>query len=305
MIKKPVLGLCLLTLSSLVFSCAPKDAKLIRPGDQDRVGVQSADENLRMSFVVFDKQVEALVLIKALLNGQYAAASGVEVTTVSSAGAKVQKTLAIRNQVKENNNFIQTSNVQLTADLKFEQDILVAATIYNYLEQADLSILETKNPNSQINFNSLKKVITLKKIGATYVIETMSLDEIVNGKFTDMSKITSSMTLVWNGDEATLGVGTPISKITLSRLKLAQTKNEISLASTDGGLIVDLAGICWQLNGSLTVESGKKDKAGNLERFVFQFDNSNLKILGKKIESASLECANRPPVDLRKLQGAL
>ena len=291
-----------LVLLLAIFSCSPKDVKL----SAEKPAGQSSEDNLKLSFMAFDKHIEALFVIKALLNNDYAVANGAEVKITAVENSNVQKTVIIKNQMKENQEFSQTGTTVLKADLEFDGSTLIAAKIYNLSEQQDVATLKLKNRGSDLTVNSIKKVITLKKINANYVIEILSVDELVVTKktesFIDVSRIVSAMTLEWDGLEASLGSANRIQSLNLHHLKLAHAKNEIVLNSTESNLIVQLDGPCWQLNGILQTEAAKNGKTKQSEKYSFQFDNSTVQIVNKKISSPAADCASRPVVDLRKLQ---
>lgn len=314
MSSKAVVLLSLMGL--LAASCAPKDEKLIRPVAPAKTEIQSVDDSLKLSFIAFDKQLESLHLVKAILNADHAKNHGLVVSTVRDTDVLGFKTQLIeaRELRSETKDLIQVSVSSFTAEtaLNVNGTVKFIRILSSPVQQASATMTLKKDGKTldivEIETKSLRRRITLEQVGETFFLTTESVDEVITGNaktgeiFNDFSKVNSTASFLWDGNEATLTDKIEISDMTLSHLKTALAKSEVLLKSKSGKLTLNLADKCLRMSGDLEMENMKPIKNSKAESYQFKLVDSSISIAGKKAAAAALECDSRPIVDIRKLQ---
>lgn len=293
-------------------SCAPKDEKLVRPGAPN-VQAQSVDDLLKLTFITFDNQAEALHLLKALVDHEYAEAKGLTVSVLSETPSKITKRIvgsftsqSERSAVVLNSNMIANITVEngRITEVKLAEDSFGPAK--SEVFAIDKGVKQA-NPNLTIGHG--RKLISIKETNEIhmYDIQVSSVDEVVttNAKsgevFVDVSRSQSSSKFVWSGADKLSG---PLKLFleTLSHVKHNQSKSEIDLKSKNDVLEIELKNECVSYSGDLKLATAKPAKGASAEVFNFQVRDSTIEVLDKKAKWSALPCAARPVVDINKLR---
>ncbi|OFZ31165.1 MAG: hypothetical protein A2622_00775 [Bdellovibrionales bacterium RIFCSPHIGHO2_01_FULL_40_29] len=301
-------NIVLAVVSTLLFaSCAPKDEKLNRPNTGSFVESQSIDDQLKMSFVAFDKQVEALHLLNALMNPEYATAKNLSVSVVSETESVIVKSikgLSLQKSAKMNHSSQVDMVATLTMDAsgRIQSAELVdtgAVTLPHQLFAVSNGEVSSK---ADLTLALARQKIIFKNLGDGLTQLTVSaLSEVTvnNGKktFEDILKIDTLAVIAWNGDAATLGK-VEFRSFDLKNVKHAQAKFELNLKSEKSEMTVDLTGACTRFDGLVVFKSQAKTS----DRFTFSLTDSSIEIQNRKTKSTALDCASRPVLDLHRLK---
>ncbi len=307
----------LLSLLLTLFSCSPKDEKLIRPDSVSKVKAEnnSTDDLIKLSFIVFDKQAEAFYFLKALFNKDYAAQNKLLIETVSDTGTTAVKRISAAEARNESEKFLQTSEVELLAVVTRDESKNISQVIIrdNAAGKSNHNLFVKENGRSTesptlLVINKSKRLTFTAASAGTFELETDSVDLLrTHSKknsadmYTDLSAVTSRSTFLWDGKESNINDKIKLTALSFSHLKTSQVKSELALSS-DGGvnLLIDL-GPCVNWNGDIhfSAEKSKGSKSGR--KFTFNLQDSSIQVSEPAQSFLAQDCATRPVVDMRKL----
>lgn len=291
-----------------LFSCAPKDDKLVKPGAAPGVTAteapKSPDAASQLLLLSFDRQVEALHYLKLTLSSDYAVKRDVKVSDkppMKLVASELTNLSTLDYTQTGATNFI-VSEMTLNDDqtlksltIKENPNVLINQLLF----------VSAKMDTAVLKVTPLSKLITVTKVvnkdstkPQTYNFNVESYDLVnTSGKVTDgvMSDTFTKFTIEWDGKVESLNQDIKIVSALVGHAKGSVKFIATSLNST---LIVKLTDECTSQNGMMTLRS--TDKKDNTT-YPVTFNDSSISIAGRSTAFTAAACASRPVVDIRKL----
>lgn len=313
----PKFGLLVVASQLALFSCAPKDDKLVKPAVVGVQSVPASEDAVKMLFISLDRQVEALHYLKVALNSDFASSRKITLEDVAPGAKK----LSANPDKLDTGDYLQTAPSNLLATVVMSDDKTTVKTVRiqdngnGLTEQAlfpkannpkNESVLSAKNIQKQI---TVDKLTTKDKDGnevvvdGKYAIEISAYDE-TNAKVggNGFSNTFSKFTIFWDGKVESLNQDIKITSALLGQNKYGVTKFTAK-STEDSTLTVSLGELCASLNGSIKLTSTAKPAKGQSANEVYSVNvvDSSISVVGKSVSFQAAACASRPLVDIRKL----
>lgn len=290
----------LISLSFLVFSCEPKDQKLARPALPTNPSVQGADanakyDNYKYVLLLIDREVEALHLLKAVTNPEYAAAKGFKVEGNRLSSEAV---------VLKNGEVTQSVKMSYLVQLDLNDDQTVKSIILTEDKNSPIEEtlqLKADSKNPELTMKNTSKMVVFQKLEAEgqYLVTVTASDTLnllgVSG-FTENTAKFIATALKENGDFA-------ISNMSVSHFRGGIPASNFAMKTKSSSLVLTL-GECSSLSGALSLESVELSaKSLPLYANDFKYTNSKVEVTAGKTKVAiePNECSTRPVVDLKKI----
>lgn len=299
------LGLLAIAATVSLFSCAPKDEKLLKPGSGGGVtqlNEPTAEDGAKLLFLPIDRQVEALHYLKLALNAEYAKSKAIAFEDITVGERKI----TIGADKLDTGDYLQAVPANLVAKVTLSDDktIVKSVVIQDSANGKGVQELFQKKDNKSIlsvkNYQKQISVLKSDKEEGMYNIEIFAIEEtnaMVGGQ--SLSKTSAKFRIAWDGKVESLGGDIKIVFADLENIKYGVTK--YSARSTESSLTVNLEGGCASANGSITLVNSKPKKGQAADAFKFTLTDSSIAVEGKKASFQSAACASRPTVDIRKL----
>lgn len=291
--------LSLISLSLLIFSCEPKDQKLVRPALPSNPTSQGAADgkydNYKYVSVLIDREVEALHLLKALTNPEYAAAHGLKFQDMILSSELIVSKIGEKTQTTQINYLVQ---LELNQDQSLRSVILTENSTNQMKEFLQLK-MDSKSPELEIT--NTRKMIVIKKLEADsqYLVTVTTSDFLkmlgVSGFAENTAKFIATA-LKENGDFA-------INEMILSHFRGGVPAANFAMKTKASSLVISL-NECSNLNGTLSLESVELNaKSLPLYANNFKYTNSKVEVEAGKTKATfeAGDCSTRPIVELRKL----
>ncbi len=309
---KNVLCISLLSVLLLTTACQPKDSKIETGNANTNNGltIQSSDfDSAELLSLTIDRQVEALHLLKALLNPDYAAANKLAVTgelsqtlaTVVSADGKS----SVHAKAEGSKKFEYGVNYQI---IKLEKNEIGAVTEVVLKNNSTVS-MQSKGVNGKTDVQSKARIelITIKSLSDVnnYSVSIDRLDETNSlAEKKNFINISISYDFKWDGMVDSLNNELIVKTNSFYASRVGTKNTELKYRKIEANLAVKLDQ-CISINGSMKLVVDSKDR--NLkptEMNVVLIDSSfgsTLPANGASLLIEAASCENRPVVDLTKL----
>ncbi|MFZ3231614.1 MAG: hypothetical protein WA160_15505 [Pseudobdellovibrio sp.] len=302
------MGLLVVVVNFALFSCAPKDDKLVRPdtGFVKTNATPTSDEAVKLLFISIDRSVEALHFLKAALNNDYAIQKKIDVFNVDQKDLILKKQFLITSEKVENDISNQSAQINLISTIELEVDQTIKSVVIQDINvpvvqpQKEAAPADKQTTRSVKNMNKIILVTKSAQPGF-YDLEINSLDE-TNSKENGngMSNTFAKFTIAWDGKAESLMKDIVITSGLFGHNKYGVTK--FIAKSVSVNLIVSLSAECASVNGTISLtSSGKPEKNKQNEIYQIQIQDSSIKVQNKTLGMQAAQCSLRPVVDLRKL----
>lgn len=294
------LGLLVVAANLALFSCAPKDEKVVPVTGAGVLQTLSASDSIKLISISFDREVEALHFLKAALNADYALQKKIDIQDIA---ANVKKISVVNGSDAKGAPLQDTlqATITMTEDGSSVKSVLI--------QDLFTKKIETKQISKTSSLKSLAKQISVTKqtnedgtYKNEYYVEITSLEEtnsIAGGN--GSSNTFANFTIAWDGKADSLNTVSIISIAALGHNKYGVAKF-IAKSASAAALTVNLKADCAELTGTVSLTSSSSPKKGQPANPVYNMTLTDSSILvdGSQMYQAA-ECASRPIVDLSKL----
>jgi hypothetical protein len=296
------LGLIFISANLFLFSCAPKDEKLNRPdtGAARALAAPGSEDAIKMLFISFDREVEALHYLKATLNADYATQKKLTVEDVSATVKKLSYE-SVDSKGLPMQNIVQAS-------IELNDDKTVKSVIIQKLFDKKISEKKISETSSVKELSSLisitpasTKVNNVDTITpGYYYVESTSIAEVNSKEGGNVSSNTfANFTFAWDGKPETLNNAISIKSVVIAGHNKYQVIKSTAKATQDTTLTVALDADCAKMNGEVVLQT--TNKGSPYENFKITLNDSSISVAGKSVSYKAADCASRPVVDLGKL----
>ena len=327
-------GLLVALISMLVFACQPKDEKLQRqtntvnnngaPGAVTDMNAQELNQLLALNF---DRMAEAVHLLKATLNPDYAALYNIAVTDPK--GQKSVITKALSNRVDLSNlNVLSTKNETNTKDkAPTVKNANLNLTVRRLLTDEDGTVLQfvaVKEVSDEIRnagyiYDAKKAPVDFSAVTQTEFVSVQQIEagrysvKVARGEDVSSKKDSNSLMITrlsfelsWSGKIMDLD---EVLKVKLLALDITRKGNKRGFLCLKADAAVNEVGLklsdCVSLNGDVKVAI-KQPKKDNKEQpdliKTVRISDSTVKIdEDKAFLSPAISCSGRPVVDLTRM----
>lgn len=305
-----------LSLAAFIFSsCAPKDDKLIRPDSNPQLKAESiaSDVSVKLAFASFDRMLEAVSYLKVLLNPAFAAEKKLNADKIFETATQIQWKITSPRMQNENDNFLQTSQVNLLAVVtKNEAQEITSVLIKDDSGGLSKTELFTKANGKMAEHAAVvlvsknKRYLFTKAAAAgIFSVEVDAVDSIksfsrknLNEVYSDtLSQVSVQASVYWDGKGESLDQkirvisAAPEYQPQLSKVRTQLVSDEIL------DLTVSI-NECANFEGQISLTSVKTKVDTVLEKQILVFSKLGVLVSGKAFNSKWVECATRPLVDL-------
>jgi len=291
------LGLVIVSAGLVLSACAPKDDKIVRPADPNAPGATvtalSSEDMIKLTFIGFDRQVEALHILKAALSADYATQKKVVAADLI---ANV-KSLSVPGGVTDKGDSVQDG---LQAIVQLDTDNTIKSVV---IQDQLPKNAGTKTVNSKASLKTLvKQISVVKKDQATYDVSITAIEETNSAAGGNGSSSSfATFTISWDGKAESLNNPVHVTNI----WGIGQNKYKIAsftAKSVQSDLTISLDANCAKIDGTVSLTSTKGPKKGQTnETYNLTFTDSSIAVAGKSVSYQAAACASRPVVDLSKL----
>lgn len=310
--NKLVLTLSTVILTTSLFSCAPKDDKLLAGGRNGGSGdVQTLNiegdkaESARYLAVSLDRAFEGLALLKSVLNPEYASLQKVAVSSDKfepdvldiNTGSYLESDL--KGQFSGRINY---AIEKLEKDQDGKVVTLVLKSENMKLETKHFKESSQKGPFISSNNMSDRIVISKGVRERSYVLTIEKTEELGLAKNTTAySNIQIKLEFAWDGSSEMLNEAVKVTALRVNARMHGARTGAITLKDVNPNLTVKLDS-CLSANGELNIVRDSKilkgQKPSVLPVTVVKLEDSSLTI--ENSTSKALSCDVRPRVDLTR-----
>ena len=303
LILSPILAI------SFLVSCAPKDSKLVPPGQESTTSLggkasNSQFESNKHLMLLLDRQVEAIHLFKAVIDADYAQKKNLKIEDIASPGTGLKKissdSIRYKSGAQEQ---VSQVNFIVQIDRNANQEISMITIRNNTSEKAieeSISLSEASSTPELILKNKSKEIIIKKssEVGV-FDVSVKLIDESnsILGKGIALNDSTFQFSLSENN--------ALITSMTVQHNRYGSENGDMAMKSAQSTLTINLGANCTSVNGSVTLEAvalNEKTKKPLYVRTANYSDSSISLAAGKDILSfPAIACDSRPVVDLKKL----
>lgn len=314
MIQKQI-GISLLGATVLfsVFSCKPRDVSMLpnRSGNSASVNAKTSKDNeYKMTIHAVERQVEALHLVKAILNTDYMNQKSLAINDENGIPVLRSKKKFIETK---NNDFInrigtnyEIINVSFNENGSLRSLILKNTQLDTVRDSVELR--ENGKKKVDINFEPINKMIAVYQASNQtneYTIQITRVDK-TNTKANGATNLTLNTTSIieWSGQAEDLDKDIKISSIqTYLKRDLSDKVAQISdFKITNSSLLVSLKDTCASANGSFAITKMIATKPeATQEEVAVQSKDSSFDIHDVGYTTLAQPCEIRPIVDLSRL----
>lgn len=309
--NKLVLTLSTVILTASLFSCAPKDEKILTGGNGGSVNVQTLNieadktEAARYLGVSLDRAFEGLSLLKAVLNPEYSAQQKVSVSSDKFEPDVLDMNTGSYLEGSQSGQFASRINYAIEK-LEKDQDGKVTTLV---LKSENMK-LETKHfkDSSQkgvfVSSNNMTDRIIISKgvRERSYVLTIEKTEELGLAKNTTAYSNTQiKMEFAWDGSSEMLNDAVKVTALRINARMHGARTGAITLKDVNPTLTVKLDS-CVSANGELNIVRDGKIPKGQKPTVqpvtVVKLEDSSVTIDASS--SKALSCDLRPRVDLTR-----
>ncbi|WP_409477519.1 hypothetical protein [Pseudobdellovibrio sp. HCB154] len=310
--NKLVLTLSTVIVTASLFSCAPKDDKLLTGGNRSGSGdVQSLNiekdnaEAARYLGVSLDRAFDGLALLKSVLNPEYAKLQNLSITTGKFEPDVLDMNTDSNLESELTGQFAGRINYAIEK-LEKDQDgkvvTLVLKSENTKLETKHFKESSLKGPFISSNNMSDRIVISKGVRERSYVLTIEKTEELGLAKNTTAYSNTQiKLEFAWDGSSEMLNEAVKVTAVRVNARMHGARTGAITLKDVNPNLTVNL-GSCLSANGELNVvrdgKTLKGQKPAEVKATLVKLEDSSLTI--DNSSSKALDCASRPRIDLTR-----
>jgi hypothetical protein len=305
----------------LFSSCEPRDTKITRPdtrvnpnGGPSTPGVQINGErdNYKYIAMIADRQVEAIELLRAVTDAQFAQAKNIviEEGPEIAAGVKTKKvsTKVVLKDAKQNESTRDVAlSVVVTADENGQVKKIEASEIKEKLSFEKAVKVDVKTAAKiDLSLKNKSKRIRIEKADDASWNVSVELQEQINVK-TGKTLMLNAVKFNFAAVDANQDVF-KISNVKMNHERYGVDASDFEMVSdANTTMTVELrtADKCVTVSGVLDLDSTirKKDNSGPVYERTLTYDQSSVSVKSGKDSYTlpALDCDARPSVDLRKI----
>lgn len=309
--NKLVLTLSTVLVTTSLFSCAPKDDKLLSGNNGGSANLQTLNiesdkaEAAKYLGVSLDRAFEGLALLKSVLNPEYASSQKVSVSADKFEPDVLDLNTGSYLEGSQSGQFSGRINYAIEK-LEKDQDGKVITLV---LKSENMK-LETKHfkDNSQkgafISSNNMSDRIVISKgvRERSYVLTIEKTEELGLAKNTTAYSSTQiKLEFAWDGSSEMLNEAVKVTAVRINARMHGARTGAITLKDVNPNLTVNL-GSCLSATGELNIvrdgKIPKGQKPAEVKATVVKIEDSSLTI--ENSSSKALSCDIRPRVDLTR-----
>ena len=310
--KKLVLTLSVAILTTSLFSCAPKDDKLLTSGRNGGSGdVQTLNiegdktEQARYLGLSLDRAFEGLALLKSVLNPEYAKLQNLSITSGKFEPDVLDMNTDSYLESEVKGQFAGRINYAIEK-LEKDQDgkvvTLVLKSENTKLETKHFKESSLKGPFISSNNMSDRIVISKGVRERSYVLTIEKTEELGLAKNTNAYSNTQiKLEFAWDGSSEMLNEVVKVTAVKVNARMHGARTGAITLKDVNPSLSVKLDS-CVSANGELNVvrdgKTLKGQKPTEVKATLVKIVDSSLTI--ENSTSQALDCSIRPRVDLTR-----
>ncbi|MCM2352607.1 MAG: hypothetical protein NDI63_03245 [Pseudobdellovibrio sp.] len=310
--NKLVLTLSTVILTTSLFSCAPKDDKLLTGGNRSGSGdVQSLNiegdkaESARYLGVSLDRAFEGLALLKSVLNPEYASLQKLSIAAGKFEPDVLDMNTDLYLESELKGQFAGRINYAIEK-LEKDQDgkvvTLVLKSVNTKLETKHFKENSLKGPFISSNNMNDRIVISKGVRERSYVLTIEKTEEFGLAKNTTAYSNTQiKLEFAWDGSSEMLNEAVKVTALRVNARMHGARTGAIMLKDVNPNLTVNL-GSCLSANGELNIVRDSKtlkgEKPAELKATLVKIEDSSLTI--ENSASKALSCDVRPRVDLTR-----
>lgn len=309
--NKLVLTLSTVLVTTSLFSCAPKDDKLLSgnnggSGNLQTLNIESdKTEAARYLGVSLDRAFEGLALLKSVLNPEYASSQKVSVSSDKFEPDVLDLNTGSYLEGSQSGQFAGRINYAIE---KLEKD--QEGKVTTLVLKSENMKLETKHfkESSQkgafVSSNNMTDRIVISKgvRERSYVLTIEKTEELSLAKNSvAYSNTQIKLEFAWDGSSEMLNEAVKVTAVRVNARMHGARTGAITLKDVNPSLTVNL-GSCLSANGELNIvrdgKIPKGQKPAEVKATLVKLEDSSLTI--EKSSSKALDCSIRPRVDLTR-----
>lgn len=309
-------------LTTFLFSCAPKDDKL-PPKPGNNVNPQSNDSTMnqtelhKLTFLTFDRTFEAIALLKAALNPQYAeqlkltVGELAQVDDVTGDSAKLLKNIASSTTIATAEAWFVTQMNYQIEEMRFNDDgefVKLSLKSNDTTEIVNQGFLATNGRPIDFKTVTMADRIVIRKSNKKdlYSLEVLRVEAADSKK--DKSSVINSQIkalFAWDGQIESLDNEIAVTALQFKVVRTGQKKGALTLKALTTNLSVKL-NQCVSVFGDMVLTSdviAPKETKPSVPKGAFQVSvkDSSVEIPQEKFKSKAQPCESRPLVDLTRM----
>ena len=311
-----------LLLSALVFSCQPKDENL-RPVSPSDTVLMNGTETNQMLALTFDRMAEAIHLLKASVNSDYAAQYNIEILTAQNAKATVTQDISNRIDISDlvinsKNKGVNTNAAELTSKkaninlsikrLLTNEDgvmekFLITKDSADEIKNAGYKY-EGKKANDFSSITLSESVSIQKSADGIYNVQVSRIEETSSRKDRTSFVITKiNFEMTWSGKLNELGESLKLKllNLTVERKGYKFGTIKAKALNSESDILTLNLGQCAALDGSIKLSFAQPSVKGKpVADIVRTIDIKDSQIILDQddFSSSAADCGGRPVVDL-------